>query len=494
MATYSPPVTAGNENVFGFGAVGGNITNQQVVSQFDIYDRYEWMHLLARHGMRPGFVNVIDALGFSRGVANPSVGHYELGWFENLVTVGAIDTAAGGAGNDMIIELDASNMYATPGVEISAAQQYSAFVNERNEILLPGGTLAVVREVDRTVNPFLVTIYPKDVTIDLDDVVNADESYAVISSNFHEGSGIPASRTPRFIHYSNTFQIDKETWSITGSEATNKMYFSVQQVEGSILIVAERETLKHWMQKKSNIILFGQQATSAPILNTNLGFDTPDTGTEGYLAFTETYGHPLTYTPGSFNITDFDAMSALFELEMLPYRDFLFGSGIKLHQEVTNELYNNNIASNADYVYTMMGGNTVLAGDPFQFASAEDYSISIGFKSFHKDGYSYHFRTFHEFNAAMVAGGDVYDYNQRAYVSPLGEKMSREGVKRATIGYEWKQLGNLSRKDNLSMIYGAGTTSSGIVQSPNDIMQCVVLTEMAGHFTCANQCLWFAPV
>lgn len=490
---YTPSVVAGAENTPSFNAVGGDITNQQVVSTYDIYTPAEWMVLMARHGVRPAFSNILDVLGFSKGTATPTTGHYERPWSYSLVPVGAIDTPAGGAGNEMVIELDASGMITPGGAEVSGSQQYATYVQEREEILLPGDHIAVVTSIDRTVNPFLVTIKPKKAAIDLDDYVNADEAYAVVSNNWMEGSGTPKGRTPLFIKYTNQFQRVKETWAITGDEATNKLYFRVNNIEGSIMIVCEQDMVEEWERKKSGALLFGETDDNNVEFNANLNIDTPYSGTEGFISFVHTYGHPLTYAPSSFNITDFDAMAKLFELERVPFREFLFACGMDLHQEVTNELYNNNIASNADYVYETMGGATTL-NDGYQFSNAEDYAIRIGFKSFYKDGFRYHFKTIHEFNDANGGGAEVYTYSKRAYITPLGFKKNPEsGEARATIGYEYKELNGLKRHNMISHINGHGTTNGGLVSNTNDIKSCHMLSQLAFHGSCANQMIYFLP-
>jgi hypothetical protein len=56
---------------------------------------------------------MLKSMGFDRGTAAPTTGHYEYPWRKDLVRVNSVITASTGPGTDVVIELTAGSMFDT---------------------------------------------------------------------------------------------------------------------------------------------------------------------------------------------------------------------------------------------------------------------------------------------------------------------------------------------------------------------------------------------
>ena len=286
MNTFNPFSDPANRpkdlGVQNFAGLGGGVVSQVVVSAYDLYEPNELIGVFERHSYAPSFRLKLDSMGFSKGCSAPTLGHYEYPWREDLVKVGSIVQASAGPGTPVIVALHADSMY-DAGATVGGVARQASFPREGENILFANYTKARIVKKDTTVTPHRLTLSPVKSTVDLAGAIVADESYAIVDNAYAEGSGLPPGVMNRVIQYHNTFQISKEASYVTGSSATNKMYYDpIPNVSGAFYLKVEADTYYRFENKMAGALLFGQQDDNNTVYVQALGFDAPISGTEGF--------------------------------------------------------------------------------------------------------------------------------------------------------------------------------------------------------------------
>lgn len=499
---YTPFITPGTGQDLGvnaFGSVGGNVMAQGVISQYQMYAPNELVQVFERHNYAPSFRLMLKTMGFNRGTAAPTIGHYEYPWRKNLVTVDSIITPSAGPGTSVVIELAAGDMY-NAGVNVNGVAAQASYPIKGELLLFPDGEMAQITVKDTTVTPHRLTLTPIDVAVDLVTSITAGEQYFIATNAWGEGTGLPEGRVPRVVRYSNTFQIVKGAAGSTGSELTNKMYFEpVAGQPGSFFAKVSIDTMYRFEQDSDGALLWGQQINNITEFNSELGFDVNVSGTEGLIRFATVNGNTDTYTVGNFQMADFDDFSRYYERERIGVNDLLCLQGQDMSIEVENvliDILNGDLAAmlTKQYMYGTgeFGAGFEKAADPAAFALKFDY------RAVKKSGYNYFFYNMPVFNESVGAGSAAYDYPNWQVILPIGYvKEKSSGDNRATIGYEYKKLGSYSREEVIADISGVGVAGSGtpyrIASNPNDIYKMGMLAEIAFHGTCANHVTLVRP-
>lgn len=491
---YSPQPTGPQDlRPNAYSAAGGDVMGQEVISDYDLYKPNKFVKVFERHCQHISFRIMLRAMGFARGTAAPTTGHYEYPWMKNLVTVGPIITAPAGPGDAIIFELDPNDMYDAQVTQGGVPVQAS-YPMEHDEILLPGDKMGVIFAKDTSVTPHRLTVLPKDGNLNLNGVLVTGQSYAISSNSHAEGSGLPAGRTPRIIDYTNTFQILKTKSSVSGSEATNEMYFEpIEGQPGSFHLKSDWDAMKRFEDEVDGALVFGNQNTNPNLVdqNTGMGYDVPYSGTEGLIPFAVNEGNVDTYNV--FSINDLDDVSDYYEGERIGTRELITLCGMTIYLEQENALQNLlNADINSQLWYDWMNPSDFV--DDYQPNDAmKDQYLHVGFKGIHKGGYTYGIRLLHCFNENVGAGAASYNYKRRQVIIPKGySKDKRSGTCRPTMGYEYKQLGNYSREYVFGVISGAGVTMA-TPSNQFDIGLKFHISEVAFHGTCSNHITILQP-
>lgn len=476
--------------------VGGSTQGQPVVSLYDIYRPDELHEVFFRHSQKPSFRMMLKSLGFDRGCRNPSTAHYEYPWIKDLLRVGTVIVPSTGPGTDVTIELDASGMYNTQQTVMGAAVQGSYPIE--NEIIhLPNGMNCFIAQKDTSVSPHRIVLRPLDVLEDIGTGINPGENYFIATNAHAEGSGLPKGRLPRIIHYSNCFQIIKSRCGVSGSELTNMTWPNpLPQQEGSFFIKTKWDTYYRHERDSDGALVWGSKVTNPTMKSyePEMGYDMPINVTEGLLEFATTNGWTDPYTIGTYSINDFDDMGRIYEQERLGVKNILLLQGYEMYLEVENTLQN---MLNADLTQNIIKdwfsyNGPIPLNDDQQPTDPNDFSMWIGFNALKKAGYQFCWKKLHVFNEAMGAGADSYDYKHWSIACPLG--WMRDGVSgelRASMGYEYKKLGNYSREHVVASLNGVGVAGTGgytplQAASQYDVHTCGIVSEIAFHGTCAN--------
>lgn len=496
--SYSPfvnPATKQDLRPNRYSSVGGGAASQTVFSEYDLYKPNELIQVFERHYNLSGFRLMLKAMGFTRGTTAPTTGHYEYPWNENLITVGAITTASTGPGTNVIISLDAADMY-DASVNISGVAQRASYPIKNEILLFRDGTAAMIVNKDTTTNPLLhrLTLRPLDPTVDLATSVVAGESYFVTTNAHAEGSDLPAGRVPRVIQYHNDFQITKVACATSGSELTNEMYFEpIKGKAGSFFLKVEADAIQDFERACDGALIWGQNITNIVEFVPELGFDAPVRGTEGLITFATTNGNVDNYVAvGGYTMSDFRDLARYYNGERIGTTKLMNLMGFELYNEVEEEMLemlDGDLA--ALLTKDFLCGDSMYPNLPEGVAYApSEFAMRIGFRAVKIAGFEFCFKAFHDFDKKVGAGADGYDYKSWQIVLPVGySKDKQANTTMPTVGYEWKELSGYSREEVIGDLSGAGvggSTKFGKAVFGADVRKLFMISEFAFHATCAN--------
>lgn len=465
---------------------------------YTIYDRPipEQFDLFARHMQYAGFGMMLKGMGFTRMVSTPTTGHYEEDWLHELITVGSVDTAAVNPGDEAIIVLHADDHYDT-GL---GAPNVASYPVVGDVIELADGTQAQVTAKNTAAATHELTLTPLSSTGDISGI-QADDVFGIIYNLHAEGSGLPSGRAPRILKYNNTFGVIKHTFGATGFELTNSVYH--ETIPGqpsskgkSIYAKIERDELIRYEMSKSGLLVFGQQADNLVDTATALGFDTPISGSEGFVQFARTAGNQDTYTVGSYDTTDFDnAATLLLDERSAATNDLIGWLGPDIFTEIENSFTTTLVNNLVHTVDRIVPGYQSYLNSQYQQQLTQDETdatLSFGYSAIRKNGFTFHMKRLSEFADTRRLGGSTYNYRNWAIWHPISWTMDRlSNSSRPTIGYEYKGLGPYSRDNVFGSLPGAGVggdnTPFGKAVTEYDTIQYFLMSHCGFHGAVANQ-------
>jgi hypothetical protein len=310
---------------------------------------------------------------------------------------------------------------------------------------------------------------------------------------FAEGSGLPTGRTSRVFKYTNTFQISKAAVEVTGSEATNTMYFEpIPNVQGAFYLKERQDTMQRWEESVDALLLFGQQVDNVKVSDSYLGRDKKILGTEGLLSFCQNYGYNYAYSGGGgLTLADFDTITSIYVAERIGTKDISFASGHSLYLTTENLLTS---LYNADFSFSLT--KSFFKGNDFGTLNASDFQTYIGFQGVHKGGFNFGFSKIPTFDDPTSVGLSTYGHTNSAIVLPKTFMTNKKSKDRTpTFGYEYKvsEDGSYSRELVVDVMRGAGSIGNTTAVNGRDTTIYSMVSEIAAHCAGANHCIYFKP-
>jgi hypothetical protein len=504
---YTPSITSANLpgglQPSAFSSVGGSYANETVLSSIFDYDPFSILQAVHdRHDHFPMFRQMLRMQQAERGVSAPTTGHYERDWRVNLVPMGSIITAGSSGGDAQIMEMASGTMFDNGAtVSGSATNVRASNIRIGDVIQAPSGARARVMAKNTTTNPHRITLRPLASGTVMQTAFPASTTYAIFDNMWAEGSGLPEGIVPRLIKYTNTFQIVKAGGASTGTDLTNQLFAQFQPgSDGNVYMVMKDDEMYRYERYMCYALLFGTQVTNTALIeaNSDLGHDVDIKGTEGLIPFAETYGHDLTYTAGAYSLDNIDAMGTIFVQERVGTQDIICYQGYAVFQEMENAFSNQITNDQAVFLTKSLGGAAGVPSDMMQPFEDANFSYYVGFKAVRKSGFNFYFRLLHEFSEYVGAGAPGYDYPQYNIVTPLGNTTNRNNGQRTPyISYEFKDFNGYRRLDRVGAFGGVGVAGPGgigaVPVNEKDLGRFGILSEIAGHFACANKMIVQVP-
>jgi len=410
--------TATNENyVSALTATSGNLHKRDVSEQ-----------LVKRYGDQ-GITGLLELMGAKAPTTQSTFEHYEEAFLHNDL-VFQFDSAVSETGT------------ASEAITVTAGSLHDnkSAIRVGDILLLEDGTQCYVQarasETAATIYPLTSSGFVSAFAQDVD--VNA----VIIGNAFSEGSAQPEGLTPRIHEYSNQVQIIKESFEVTGSEATNVVYVKVDNEEmGSgylWYLKGEADTYKRFMDFAEIQMVLGNTISNTTLTATSSTLDGTSysnstlRGTEGLLPFIENKGQSMDLGSSAITMADFDAIVKSLDKYRGAKENALY-AGINLSLDVDDLLA-------AQGAYAAGGANYGT------FQNNKDMAMNLGFNSFTRGGYTFHKKTYDLFNHPKLLGATGQKYNGYGIIIPMDtQKDARSGEMIPSLRIRYKAANGYSR-------------------------------------------------
>jgi hypothetical protein len=393
-----------------------------------------------------GITGLIEMLGTKRAVANKEFTHFEEDWVHQTITIDTdADTKAITGGYQ--IQIDISGYASDNRYSPIKLNQIIEFENGQVGLVaalsVNGGAFEVVTgyTTDSAATPAAGLVFAQVLTYDgtATDVANIPGVAIITGTEFAEGTDQPDGMTPNVIKYTNTVMIIKESYEVTGSEATNATWFKVTDpmtgASGWLwYIKGESDTYRKFEDYMELQMLNGDQVASGATTLSALGIR----GTEGLIDFANG-GNSLSYTT-SFGVSDFRTVVIALDKNRGSLENSMW-SGLTASLDIDDNF--------RDY----FGGASNNGGASFgMFDGGAEKAVQMGFRSFQYGGYTFHKKSYRAFNHVKLLGyedsGSADSKYRTAILTVPGDAqidpVSRESIPSLSIRY--KEAGDYSRE------------------------------------------------
>ena len=410
----------------------------------------------------------LDVIGAKAPVSNFQFSHYEEDWIHQSFTAAAAGVAltngieivmsAGPSTDTSFVRPGAVLLFKDGNMGLVVAKSTGTAVAPTSA--LDGYTANSTTTPSATAHVIQVLSYDGSVI-----AVALNDTITVVGMEFAEGTGQPDGITPRVLEYSNTCMILKESYQVTGSEATNKIWFKVNdEATGQSgylwYLKGEGDTYRRFQDYSEMMMLLGEQAVVASAvsaLNAAPGITSGVRGTTGLLNF---MGNTHTYNQlAGFNLSDFDSMIRTLDKNK-GSRENTVWAGLDLSLAID------------DAVAAMFAGGGISYGS---FNGAEEIAVALGFKSFTRGGYTFHKKTYQPFTHLPMLGASGYDYAGMGMVIPGDSgRDAKSGESIPALRVRYKAAEGYSREMEHWL-----TGSAGLAQATSDVdeLRCHYRTE-----------------
>jgi len=390
-----------------------------------------------------GISGLMAMMGNKRSVANKTFSHFEEDWVHQTITIDTDgDTKAITAGYQIQITISgytASVAYSPirlnhiiefengqVGLVAALSVNGAAFTN------IPGFTAG-----DTPATPAEGFVFAQVLTYDgtATDVANIPGVAIVTGTEFAEGTDQPNGMTPNVIKYDNTVMIIKESYEVTGSEATNQTWFKVTDPKTGKsgwlwYIKGESDTYRKFDDYMELQMLNGEKVATGATVLAGLGMR----GTEGLIDFAEG-GNAIPFTT-SFGVADFRTVVVALDKNKGAMENTSW-CGLTTSLDIDDSFRD----------YFDAGGASFGI-----FDGGQEKSVQMGFKSFQYGGYTFHKKSYKAFNHVKLLGytdsaSADSKYRTAMLVVPGDSQVdpkSRESIPSLSIRY--KEAGDYSRE------------------------------------------------
>ena len=381
--------------------------------------------LVKRYGNQ-GITGLMELLGSKKETTAQKFEHYEETFLHN-----AFDGVMGSSGDFEISD--------------TAFQDGSGNTSLRDGDIIMGGSgsLYYVTAADSAQPNHDFTI--KNVSDGNVASATADTKFCIVGNAYAERTDQPGEGiTPRVIQYSNSCQIIKESFSVSGSEATNAIYVKVDNQEfGSgylWYLQGEADTYQRFMDycELAMIIGDGGDGTLSNAAGEEDGSATANRArqvvtTEGLLKFIENKGQTMDLGSSAITMSDFDAAVKSLDKHR-GAKEMALYAGINLSLDIDDLLA-------AQGAYAAGGANYGT------FANSKDMALNLGFNSFSRGGYTFHKKTYDLFNRPDLLGGDGFKFNGFGMCIPMdNQRDPRSGESIPSLRMRYKAANGYSRE------------------------------------------------
>ena len=413
--------------------------------------------LIKRYGDQ-GITGLMELLGSKKETTAQTFEHYEEAFLHNTFT-GVISTG--------VLTMDVSSLD-------SGADNGNPAVRAGDLILGASGAMYYVQAAS-TVDTFVL----KQVADGALAVADADTKFSVVGNAYSEQTGQPSGLTPRVHQYQNKCQIIKESFTVSGSEATNAVYVKVNSPEHGTGYVwylkGEADTYQRFMDYSELAMIIGDAGDGTLDNGATDGAGSSLITTEGLLPFIENKGQSMDLGSSAITMADFDAAVKSLD-KYRGSKEMALYAGINLSLDI-------------DDLLASQGAYAAGGANYGTFANNKDMALNLGFNSFSRGGYTFHKKTYDLFNRPDLLGGDGFKYNGYGICIPMdSQKDAKSGEKIPSLRMRYKASNGYSREMEHWL------TGSAVLQNKTngvDELRCNYRTERGFEGFAPNRFLLF---
>lgn len=474
------------------------INTSNIISTFDIL-KPEVRNRLFRSRGDQGMsaFNLLESLGYTRGIASDTAISYEEDWIHPTVHANANVSAVTASGsqtaphtqNIVLSTISGSNdflSFSVPG-SLPTASYYYCPVNQFDVIMYPNGVTGVVTTITgQGTSSVTITVTAQDGTVNLPAVTQGDE-LIIITNAFPEGSDQPEGIVNKPKKTTAYVQIIKAGYKWTGTMATNRNWFDTYMGAGDIpayYIKGQKDTEYEMMLKIDGALLFGNKTASTIVDTSSFGASAfePVKTTEGMIPYVRNNGNVKQYTAGTFTIQTFNDLVKILDREFSPkYVCGMLGIDLDLEIEDALKLYFQN--TNINYIREAMVDD-IFKGD-------KGLAASVGFNVFGKGDFTFALTRMPVFSHARLYGATGYKGKNTGLFVPMATKRDlKSDTDVPYFGVIHKELGGYNRKTEVWSLNGA---APGNKVFSKDINQLCMRAHVGAEHVGGNQCVLLDP-
>ena len=379
-------------------------------------------NLVKRYGNQ-GITGLLELVGAKKECTQTTFSHYEEAFIHNtvkLTTAGSY--SANTAAHFTYTEQD--NTDAANGDQSIDGTNNDTPVRVGDILLAPNGELGYVTAVASDGD---VDIQAFDGTWSL--ATSTEFTFSIIGNMYAENTSQPSGLMPRVHPYSNSCMIMKDSFVVSGTEATNVIYFKVdnEKMGSGYLwyLKGEADTYKRFQDHMELMMLLGQSAAITGLSSFNT--------TEGLLPFIENKGQSMDLGSASITMADFDAMVKSLD-KYRGAKEYALYAGIDLSLDI-------------DDLLASQGAYAAGGANYGTFQNNKNMALNLGFNSFSRGGYTFHKKTYDVFNHPKLLGADGMNYSGYGICIPMDtQKDAKSGEKIPSLRIRYKAANGYSRE------------------------------------------------
>lgn len=312
------------------------------------------------------------------------------------LAIGQQDPYTGTATKDVIVPRVNDTIMVKPSAGVTSAGAYIK---------------CLVLTVDKAAGTF--TAQPLNAADTIPAIAVAQE-IVIFGSAHGEGSGQPEAMSSSTTEFSNTLQIIKDTFKITGTEKNQVLWSKVKGENGKTGFVwrlkSEKDTYNRFMTKKELTLMLGEQLANPALANTFANQDEPLTLTEGLIPFILSQGNQINYSQTSgFDKQNMNTLAKTLDKQKGSKVNMLV-AGMNLSIQMDETLADHNVNGAITY------GN---------YSFNEEAKRNFEFDSFKIGGYRFDKKVFDVFNDLQTLGAEGFGFTNEAIVIPMDKRMDK---------------------------------------------------------------------
>jgi len=263
----------------------------------------------------------------------------------------------------------------------------------------------------------------------------------------------------------NPYMILKETFKVSGSQATNIGWINVGNGDYRWYVKGEMDTRQRFLDKREMMMLLGENGT-VTVGGKSVG------GSEGYFAAIEDRGIVVSGTDGDFNaLGDIDAIITELDKQGAAPEYAIYANTATMLQ--LDDMVAQGLASAGTGVTTGAAAFGAFSNDP---AAA----VRLGFSSFRRGGYTFHSKSWKLLNDPTLLGSSDF----KGAMIPLTTVVDpKSGNRAAALEMNYKAANGYSREMEHWMtgsILGVTNTNEDSLQF-NYRSECNLITRAANQ-------------